>query len=311
MAYTNLSDLFKGICDAIRAKKGTTGTINHQDIPSEIASIQTGTDVSGVTASASDVKSGKYYVNSSGTLTQGTMSTVTQPTPSISVSSGGVITATSTLSNSGYMASGTKSNTKSLTTKQAQTYTPTTYNQTISSGQYLTGTQTIQGDSNLVASNIKSGVSIFGVTGNYQGTGDDTVGYIGEYSSTRTSRTSISFGDFSDDDIDNMIGFYIVASDTVDSSSSYDYITSLFTYGSTFIVQTALSDATVDHYTNSNGDRISWAFAGASVGGAVTSYSLSISIDHNYLGFRSSIIYKCFPIYKKGGLDISVDVEIT
>jgi hypothetical protein len=29
----------------------------------------------------------------------------------------------------------------------------------------LTGTQTIKGDSNLVASNIKSGVSIFGVTG--------------------------------------------------------------------------------------------------------------------------------------------------
>lgn len=40
MAYTNLSDLFKGICDAIRAKKGTTGTINHQDIPSEIAGIE-------------------------------------------------------------------------------------------------------------------------------------------------------------------------------------------------------------------------------------------------------------------------------
>lgn len=42
MAYTNLTDLFKGICDAIRAKKGTTGIINHQDIPSEIASITTG-----------------------------------------------------------------------------------------------------------------------------------------------------------------------------------------------------------------------------------------------------------------------------
>lgn len=41
MAYINLSDLFKGICDAIRAKKGTTGTINHQNIPSEIASIGT------------------------------------------------------------------------------------------------------------------------------------------------------------------------------------------------------------------------------------------------------------------------------
>lgn len=29
MAYTNLKDLFVGICDAIREKKGTTGEINH------------------------------------------------------------------------------------------------------------------------------------------------------------------------------------------------------------------------------------------------------------------------------------------
>ena len=50
-------------------------------------------------------------------------------------------------------------------TKGATTYTPTTTNQTISAGTYLTGAQTIKGDSNLVASNIKSGVSIFGVNG--------------------------------------------------------------------------------------------------------------------------------------------------
>lgn len=50
-------------------------------------------------------------------------------------------------------------------TKGAQTYTPTTTDQTISSGRWLTGTQTIKGDANLVASNIKSGVSIFGVNG--------------------------------------------------------------------------------------------------------------------------------------------------
>lgn len=42
MAYTNLSDLFKAICNSIRAKKGTTGKINHQDIPNEIDSIVTG-----------------------------------------------------------------------------------------------------------------------------------------------------------------------------------------------------------------------------------------------------------------------------
>lgn len=56
-------------------------------------------------------------------------------------------------------------------TKAAQTYTPGTTNQTIQAGRWLTGLQTIKGDANLVASNIKSGVSIFGVMGNYVGDG--------------------------------------------------------------------------------------------------------------------------------------------
>lgn len=43
----------------------------------------------------------------------------------------------------------------------AQTIIPGTSDQTIVSGKYLSGTQTIKGDSNLIASNIKSGVSIF------------------------------------------------------------------------------------------------------------------------------------------------------
>lgn len=50
----------------------------------------------------------------------------------------------------------------------AGTYTPSTSNQIIQSGQYLWGAQTIKGDSNLVAGNIKKGVSIFGVTGTYE-----------------------------------------------------------------------------------------------------------------------------------------------
>jgi hypothetical protein len=56
-----------------------------------------------------------------------------------------------------------------VTKKAAATYTPTTSSQTIAASQYLNGAQTIKGDANLVAGNIKSGVSIFGVTGNYAG----------------------------------------------------------------------------------------------------------------------------------------------
>ena len=74
--------------------------------------------------------------------------------------------------------------TGTMATKSAATYTPSTSNQTISSGYYLTGTQTIKGDSNLVASNIKSGVDIFGVTGSYSG-GDYSACFV--YASSNTS----------------------------------------------------------------------------------------------------------------------------
>lgn len=47
----------------------------------------------------------------------------------------------------------------------AQIITPGIAAKTIANGQYLSGTQTIQGDANLTSSNIKKGVSIFGVAG--------------------------------------------------------------------------------------------------------------------------------------------------
>ena len=58
-----------------------------------------------------------------------------------------------------------------VTKKAATTYTPKTSDQSIAASQYLSGAQTIKGDANLVAGNIKSGVSIFGVTGTYAGSG--------------------------------------------------------------------------------------------------------------------------------------------
>lgn len=56
--------------------------------------------------------------------------------------------------------------TGSMRTLGSQTYTPGRNSQTIGPGMYLGGIQTIQGDANLIAGNIKSGVSIFGVKGN-------------------------------------------------------------------------------------------------------------------------------------------------
>lgn len=102
---------------------------------------------------------------SSATLTTGTNTITLQKTLSVTPQV-----------SAGYVSSGTAGNssvslTANVTTKAAATITPGTTNQTIASGTYLTGTQTISGDANLVAGNIKSGTTIFGVTGTYSGGG--------------------------------------------------------------------------------------------------------------------------------------------
>lgn len=82
-----------------------------------------------------------------------------------------------------------------VTKKSAATYTPSTSNQTIAASQYLSGAQTIKGDANLVAGNIKSGVSIFGVTGTYAGggsSGGSGNNNVEAYAITNTS-PSVSF----------------------------------------------------------------------------------------------------------------------
>lgn len=127
----------------------------------------------------------KQYISKSISIgSAATPATTITANPTITVNSNGLITASVNTSRSikpniksGYIIEGyseksgtitvSGSNTNQLNTKGTTTYTPTTTNQTISSGTYLTGTQTIQGSSYLTPENIKSGVTIFGVTGNY------------------------------------------------------------------------------------------------------------------------------------------------
>ena len=130
--YTSLGGLFTAIANAIRAKKGTTDTIVADNFPSEIESIASQPSLQSKTVSPS------------------TAAQTITPDSGYDGLSQVVVNAISP-------------------TKGAQTYTPTTTDQTISSGRWLTGAQTIKGDANLVASNIKSGMSIFGVSGSYSG----------------------------------------------------------------------------------------------------------------------------------------------
>ena len=125
-----------------------------------------------------------YYAESaskniaSGTATTPATSISAVPVLSINTATG-VITGTVCASqnitptvSAGYVSAGTAgtisvsgSDTLALTAQAAQTITPGTTAQTIAAGQYLTGAQTIAGDANLIAQNIKAGVSIFNVDG--------------------------------------------------------------------------------------------------------------------------------------------------
>ena len=61
------------ICDSIRTKEGSNGTIPVTQIASRISAIETGKDVSSVTATAGDVISGKVFVDSAGNQVNGSL----------------------------------------------------------------------------------------------------------------------------------------------------------------------------------------------------------------------------------------------
>lgn len=117
-------------------------------------------------SNAVDMQGGFVSGGSSGVQLQSKAVSPSESTQTVSPDSGydGLSKVTVNAISSTYIGS-------DVTKKNAATYIPKTTDQSIASGQYLSGTQTIKGDANLVAGNIKSGVSIFGVTGTYAGGG--------------------------------------------------------------------------------------------------------------------------------------------
>lgn len=185
---TQLDSDLGDIAIAIRTKGGTSAQLSFPSgFISAIEAITTGITPTGTIniTQAGNTDVTNYATANVAAGSASTPATTITANPTISVSSGGLITASVSASqsvtptvNAGYVSSGTAgtvsvsgSNTSQLTAQAAQTITPTTTNQTIASGKYLTGAQTILGDANLIAANIADGVTIFGVTGTHQGGG--------------------------------------------------------------------------------------------------------------------------------------------
>lgn len=154
---------------------GKTAYANGTKYTGSIAT-KTGTDLT-ASGDTVTVPAGYYAASATKAVAGGTatpQATITATSATLSTGSN-TITLSKSVSNTpsvsaGYIASGTAGNssislTASVTTKAAATYTPGTSAQTIAAGTYLTGAQTIAGDADLVAGNIKQGVTIFNVTG--------------------------------------------------------------------------------------------------------------------------------------------------
>lgn len=143
---TTDSQNYTNIANAIRQKSGTDARLKPGQMGSAILAIPTGGTINNQNKEVTPTENEQEITCDAGYTGLGTVTV-------------GAIDDT-------YVGS-------AVTRQGASTITPGTVNQTIASDTYLTGTQTISGDSDLISENIKSGINIFGVTGNYSGSGTD------------------------------------------------------------------------------------------------------------------------------------------
>lgn len=147
MAYRKVDESsLTTVADAIRAKGGTSGALAFPEgFAAAIGAIQTGGDP---------------------VLLQSKSVTPTEDPQTVTPDSGygGLSSVAVGAISSTYVGSG-------VARKAAEAFMPGTEPQIIDAEQYLTGVQYIRGDEFLLPENIKSGVTIFDVAGEYKGSG--------------------------------------------------------------------------------------------------------------------------------------------
>lgn len=179
-----------------------------------------------------------------------------------------------------------------ITTKQAATYTPTTTDQTFAEDEYLYGNVVLKGDPNLLAANIKDGVTIFGITGTYIPVEPETIinpVTAGNFETGRDQPTTINIGS-------NIVGFFGGTRICYSSSSS-----KWMSYRGLDTYDKSLTRTFINPYVNiSRGaggyvDNYGLIIAGQNYGGKSTSvtssYNTAYSIDTSLTKSTLSTVY--------------------
>ena len=207
--YLVTSTELKSVADAIRAKGGTTERLTFPDgFVSTVESIQAGASEPALqektatpTTAQQEITPDSGYDGLS-KVTVSAVKTAVQATPEITLNRSAQVIATVT-QEEGYVLGGTKSATYSLTKKVGGTITPGTSKKVaVGPKVYTVGTVYVDGDANLVAGNIKSGVSIFGVAGSLDPGSSKGVKFT---SINETKSVSVDFGGYAKIDVSSAV----------------------------------------------------------------------------------------------------------
>ncbi len=152
--------------DYIKISKGMFGSTFERQLPVKVVVAFDELDTT-LTATSADVRYGKTLVGADGELLTGTAIEITSDSVDVDVFFRSSEIITTVTIPAGFVDGVTVESSIPVTSIDASTYIPTTEDITIYAGVMLAGNQTIKGDENLLPQNIKSGISIFGVTGDF------------------------------------------------------------------------------------------------------------------------------------------------